>query len=463
MPIVVDGQTYQYRGLVDATKGSGDSTERLSFTVYTGPDGRECWLGKDKEQWYLCRAPAVPSSSPKVIKIHEVFIPTKFEIFGKETPPVTFSWVALEQRQLDETEPFHGTDQAMLMGAEVKLAIPLLKEPDGDVYFGPNFPAADIPRRQVIAGTSAGPRIALVLLLALAGVMAFGVWAKSPVPIRIFWWVGPILGGISMMGSRHSFLRMVCGLLSGVFFFHFATHGLDYLVTHEWEEEAEPLFESARVVASCLLFLGLRALWPRFYLALVDGSNTGGGAAWLIYLGGQLLVASGEDAENYFSWFNWYASIPLWSWFWPICLILAVVSKFKDYRKAPVDRDGFRSLLYRTCDIIRQGLENSVGAAKRLEAWADDLEDALSLSAAPAVRAFTPLAPSFLCWREQTVALQDVEVESLDDDVRQALETDLATISEDFKELLDYLDGWPNDSKELKTLRYSPRLVTWNY
>lgn len=179
MPILVDGQTYQYRGLIYATKGSGDSTERLDFTAYTGPDGRECWLGKDKEQWFLYRAPAEPSSSPKM-------------------------------------------------------------------------------------------------------------------------------------------------------------------------------------------------------------------------------------------------------------------SKLKDYRKAPVDRDGFRSLLYRTCDITKQGL-------------------------APAVRAFTPLAPSFLRWREQTVALQDVEVESLDDDVRQALEADLATISEDFEELVVYLDGLPNDCGELKTLRYSPQLVTWNY
>lgn len=462
MPIVVDGQTYQYRGLVCASTGSGEGAEHLNFTVYTDPGGRLCWLGEENKKWYLYRDPTAPESLLKVIQTHEEFSARTFSVFGKETTPVHFSWGALENRQLGETGPFRGADQVMMVGSEMKLEIPLVKESNGDVYFGPAYRAKDVPRHSVTPGSTAATKAALVLLLGLAGAMALAVGFKVSWPIRLFWWLGPILALLRLSVSRHGFLGMTSGVLSGVFFLHFATHGLDYLVTRDWEEAAVPLFESARLGATCILLLGLRAIWPQLYLALVDGAFRGAGLAWALYFGGQVVVASVLEDKGYLSWFSYYASIPQWSWIWPLFLASGVWRHFKDYRRVPVNRQGFRELLYRTQEITGQGLQASLGAAKRLEGWADDLEDALMLSAAPAVRAFTFLAPSFLRWREQAQALESISEESLDDDLRESLESDLRVISEDFNELLDALDKWPNSSQQLKTLRYSPLLVAWN-
>lgn len=463
MPIRVDGETYHYQGLIDATRGAGDNLQRLNFTAYTGPDGRSCWLSEDKQRWYLYRD-APEGSDLKGIETHETFAAHDFSMFGRSQPPVTFSWVTLDGRQHQETGPFQGTDQAMSMGPrQFKLAIPLVRDPGTDDYYGPNFPAAKFPRRSVRPGSAVGPRAATALLLLLAATMGWAVWAQSSVPLTVLWWAAPVFGLLRWGTVRHSFLHQVFGVISGLFFFHFATHGIDYWVTHNWDEELAPLFESARLGLACLLFLLLRALFPRFYLALLEGSYAGGGSAWVLYFSVLFLVLINEDGENYFPWFNWYASIPPWSWIWPLLLLGVFCFHYRDYRRAPVDRAEFRRLLFQTAEVLRQGLGASVGASRSLERMADDLEDALSLSADPAVRAFTPLAGCFLQWCEQAKALRAVDLESLDESTRRSLEADLEVLVADFDDLVAYLDAWPKATQQLLTLRISSRLLTWEW
>ncbi len=462
MSITVDGQRYEYKGTVEASKGSGDNKEDLKFTVYTDPEGRECWLGEDKKCWYLYRDVTNAEARLKAGHTHEEFAADKLKILGETFNPAKFSWVTLNERQMAEPGAFRGTDQAMRMGMNTKVSIPLFKDSVGDRYFGPNFPAADIPRRPLALGNVSALWAANLLILALAVIMGVAVWAQNPLAIRVFWWLGPTLAAVRLMSARQGFVGTVCGALSGVFFLHFCTHGLDYLVTNSWEEAAAPLFESARLALFCLLVLGLRAYSSRLGLALIDGAFLGGGAAWLVYLSGPFIASVAREDEGYFPWFSYYASIPMWAWIWPVLLVWGVRAKLKDYAKAPVHRDGFRSLLYRTHELTRQGLGVATDAAERLEHWADDLEDGLSLSADPAVRAFAPLAPDFLQWKKQATLLREIDPAELDEDVRAALENDLTALSQDFLDLVNCLDEFSAKQTELKSLRFSPLLLTWN-
>lgn len=463
MSIRVDGQRYEYKGTVEASKGSGDDKEDLKFTVYLDPEGRECWLGEDKRRWYLYRDVTNAEARLKAGYTAEEFDSDKLRILGEAFDAAKFTWVTLHDRQMSEPEPFRGTNQAMRMGEKTKLSIPLFRDQARDSYFGPNFSAADIPPYALSPGSAAALWAANLMVLVLALVMGVSVWQQSPLAIRIFWWLGPIFAAVRLMSARQGLIGTVCGMLGGIFFLHFCTHGLDYLVTNSWEEAAAPLFESARLALFCLLVLGLRAYSSRLGLALIDGAFYGGGAAWLVYLSGQFIASMVLEDEGYFPWFSYYASLPMWAWVWPVLLFFGVSSKLKDYAKAPVHRDGFRSLLYRTYELTRQGLEVVTEAAERLEKWADDLEDSLSLSTDPAVRAFAPLAPDLLQWKMQAGLLKEIDPAELDDDIRESLESDLEALSQDFLGLINYLDEFSAKPAELKSLRYSPLLLTWDH
>ena len=116
MSITVDGQRYEYKGTVEASKGSGDNKEDLRFTVYTDPEGRECWLGEDKKRWYLYRDVTNAEARLKAGHTHEEFAADKLKILGETFSPAKFSWVTLNDRQMAEPGAFRGTDQAMRMG-----------------------------------------------------------------------------------------------------------------------------------------------------------------------------------------------------------------------------------------------------------------------------------------------------------------------------------------------------------
>lgn len=461
----IDGVNHNFKGVLTPGKGSGDSEETFELKILQAEEGPERWLLTDQGKWWLFQAPSGPIAPFTIAKEHERFEAQRFA--GNYPAPSgrLFRWVQLEQPYLEIEPPFQGTTEAMLISGEdfsqIFLSLPLMVGAP-DVYYTPSFPASEIPRDAVsvrpgLGGGKLVPHFSLLLALLFGGA-GFAGWVA---PIKALWWLGPLAIFGRFGTTRQSLADHALRLLAGVFFLDFISHGLDNNVTAEWDEPLAPLFESAKVGGICALLWLLRLWQPRLFFSAIDGVNFAGGCSWLVFACGMAIVTMVEEF-NYFRFFDWYAGELPWTALWLIAGVLGIWHKFKDYRNVPLDLRGFRSLLYRTTDTLDQKLDVCVHKSQVLSEWADDLEDALVISADPLVASLADYGPSFLAWRDQAKNLQDVSPSQLDPETRQSLEADLATIASDFRDLIACLDGAPGSLRELRSLRRSPLLETWN-
>jgi hypothetical protein len=466
MPIQVDGQSYNYRGTIEASKGAGDSKETLSFTVYGDAAGVEHWLLQDNSKYYLLRAAADPSRAYPIETTHEEFAADKLTVLGQTKTPVRYSWVTLDHTFEDAPPPFSGTSDAMICRTpegdrQTMMSIPLLKW-QGDAYYSPSFPAADMPRSAIEAklGLGGGQSLAISLCLFLALLFGISVPLGFLIPVKVLWWAGPAAILLRLMCARQSPVDHVLRLIAGLFFLHFCTHLLDHVFTQELSDEQGLLFESARLAVLSLVLLALRLASPKLYYSALDGSSYGGSCSWTLFTC-VLIMVSMDEEDNFFQWFDWYSGMLPWSIFWLLLMGAGIWYKYRDYKHVPLDLRGFRSLLYRTTDTLNDTLEMACHKAKRLMEWADDMEDALSISADRLVASLADFKPFFEAWGSDAKKLEEIDTDALSPQEREALEADLATICADFQDLIACLDGWPATSQDLKSLRRSPRLATW--
>lgn len=463
----IDGVIHDPKGVVSSSKGSGDSEQKFEFRVLKSANrGPERWLLTDKGKWWLFQPPPDQNVPYVVAKEHERFEADRVTGASAARGATVYRWVRLEQPYTEIDPPFRGTSEALIVSGggappRILLSLPLMVG-SRDVFYTPSFPAAELPRASIMAKAGLGggklvPHLSLLLAVFFGAAAFLGVSA----PIRALWWLGPLAIGGRFLATRQSLWDHCLRLLAGAFFLDFTTRGLDNVMTSEWEEGMAPLFESAKVAVIGLLLWVLRLASPRLFFSVIDGVNITGGCSWVVFACGVAVVTLVEEF-NYFRFFDWYAGELPWSVLWFLGALLGIWHKFKDYRKVPLDRRGFRSLLYRTADTLEQGLPLCVSKALALSEWADDLEDALLISADPLVVSLADYAPAFIAWRDQVKNLQDVAPAQIDAETRQHLEADLAIVAADFRELVGCLDRWPESRQELRGLRRSPLLETWN-
>lgn len=463
----IDGENFPHGPQLKITRGSGDSETVFHIeTMRSGHSGESYWMLEEKEKRWLYLYPSKPperGASAQVRTVHETFEASRVEphrFAGKEISLV-FRWARMFEPLAGHPAPFHDTCEALLLGdgsyVRALPAIPVLHY-RGEL-FTPDYPAEKMPWRllnsePVSALRGLGATIALSFTMALL----FGLFAAAGLtwPVTLFWWTAP-LTAILCFGrlGRRSELGHLARLISGAFFIHFLTRGFDVAVTGAWEDSEAALFECWKL---CGMFLGLALLTrlrPQLTFGLIDGAYRVGPALWATGLVIMLIML--EDG-NYFPWFNYYAGVMPWGLLLGAVGLVSMGEKIWDYRKAPVDKRGFLRLLYRTADVLEKGPEAAASRSARLAEWADDLEDALSISASPQVVALSELGPEFLLWKTQAIALASYHEFS---PARQSqVQADLAVIAEDFRQLAETLDG--KNAKKLSTPRPSPYLATYN-
>ncbi len=454
----IDGKAYQERTSIVCSRGSGDSKEEFTFRVLLSPEGVECWLLTENSKWWLFRRPAQPVSF-KVVKTHEEFQAQKFVRDGQDLGEKRLAWVTFD-RAYSEALPFQSTTEGMLIdGSDMLISVPLMQ--DKEEFFSPSFPASGMTRSIITPRSGlGGDGLAKHVGLALAALFLAAAFLKTAVPIKALWWLGPLAILSRAASTRQSLWDHLLRFVGGVFFLHFVTHALDNLWTNDWDEAAVPLFESAKIGAMCLLLWVVRLWKPRIYFAFLDGATVSGGCSWLVFCSGLALVCMAEE-DNYFKWFSWYAGESFWGMLWLLAGICGIAYKIHDYRRVPLDLRGFRSLLYRTADALNLDLGVCCNKSGCLVEWADDLEDALAISAHPLVASLADYAPDFEAWRGQASKLAEVDPEQLTARQREHLAADLATIGADFRDLISCLDQWPESKDQLKEIRISPMLGTW--
>ena len=460
----IDDLSYETRGDVNCSKGSGDNEETFFFrTIRERDRGGEHLLLEDRGKWWMYSPPPRPVDIP-VAKVHEEFKADRVHGCGRENVK-EFAWVTLERSFDDAPLPYTGTAEALVMTShrgvrEVWMCAPLMRG-DGDVFYSPHYPAANLPRKSVTLkqGLAAGGSLAGWLCGAMA--LLFGAAALSGIalPMQLMWWLGPLAVAMRAFTTRQSQMDHVLRLVGGVFFLHFATHLIDHHFAAELEDREGLLFESARLSIVLFFLFGLSKLQPKIYFAILDGSTTGGGCAWSVFTVG-ILIASFSEEDNFFRWFDWYAGMLPWSILWLLGLAYAIWFAYDDYRQVPLDLKGFRSLLYKTADTLSQTAGVACQKSKRLAQWADDLDDALGISADPLVASLAELGPDFVGWREQAKKLGELNPDALSAERRKALEADLAIIASDYRGLVAWLDADRSVRGELLSLRRSPFLET---
>lgn len=443
--------------------GSGDNKEEITFKLLSDPAGKECWLLNDGGKWYLYQAPPDLSQPYRVETTYETFAADTVRRNKVDQPPCLFSWVGFSQPYQHAEAPFRDATRGMLMEGndrdDMMLAVPLLQTSSG-VYYSARFPAAKMKRETVTphTGLEGGPFVSH-LGLGLAVLFGGATVLETTVLMKLCWWLGPLAVFLRCFSTRQSTWDHVLRLVGGLFLLHFATHGLDNFVTRDWEEQATPLFEMAKIAALSGALWGLRMWNLRVYYAVIDGVAYGGGCSWLVFVTGTIFLSLVDEA-NHFRWFTWYSGELPWAVFWPLAVAWCIWSTYKDYRKAPLDLAGFRSLVFRTVEVLDQKLDHCRLRSAQLTEWADDLEDALAISADPLVCSLVDYGEAFKLWQTQAAVLKDVVPDRVSD--REQLEADLAAIAADFRELLSCLDRWPESWEGFKSLRCSPMLGTWN-
>lgn len=460
MPII-DGEEFRESNVLTPSKGSGDSEEKFTISVLRN-GGRTRWLLQDKGKWWLYASPPEPVAPYTVAKTYEEF---KADRVGGQGGSRDFRWVQLEQPYMQAEPPFQGATEALVISsggpASMMLSLPLMVGKPG-VYYTPSFPASKVPRDPVAVKEGlGGGRLVPHLSLIMAAIFGAAVLVHTPAPIGLLWWLGPVAIACRYFTTRQSSWDHVFRLLAGVFFLHFVTHGFDNRMTEEMEDQMVPMFESAKVFVLCLGLWVLRLWKPRYYFSVIDGVNLTGGCSWLLFACVMGFVSMDEEF-NYFSFFNYYAGVMPWSILWFCAALFGFMYTLSDYRKVPLDLKGFRSLLYRSADTLDQKLDVCVHKSEALVQWADDLEDALSISADPVVASLLDYGPFFTAWRDQAKNLKDVDPKTLDSQTREQLEADLATVASDFRDIVACIDGWPQAQSKLQSLRRSPLLETWN-
>ena len=445
--------------MLTPSKGSGDSEEKFIISVLRN-GARTRWLLQDKGKWWLYASPSAPPAPYAIAKTYEEFNADKVGGMGGSK---LFRWVQLDQPYMQAEPPFQGATEALVMSGggppSMMLSLPLMVGKSG-VYYTPSFPASDIPREAVVAKESLqSAKLISHLSLVMAAIFGVAVLLNFAAPIGLLWWLGP--AAVVCRSTRQSLRDHVLRVVAGVFFLHFATHLVDNVMTREMEDQMVPMFESAKVVVLCLGLWVLRMWKPRYYFSVIDGVSSWGGCSWLLFAGG-ITFWSMIDEFNYFSFFNYYAGVLPWSILWFCAALFGFMNTLSDYRKVPLDLKDFRSLLYRSADTLGQKLDVCVHKSEALVQWADDLEDALSISADPVVVSLSGYGPFFTAWRDQAKNLKEVDPKTLDSQTREQFEADLATVASDFRDIVTCIDGWPKTQGKLQSLRRSPLLETWN-
>ncbi len=462
----VDGQNFPNGQQLRISKGSGDSETSFHIeTLRSSLTGESFWMLEEKGKRWLYRYPTQPAekgASASVEAVHETFQADRVEpgrFLGQDISRV-FRWARMAEPIAGQPAPFHDTREVLLLGdgSYVKPlpAIPVLQY-GGDLYT-PDFPAEKMPWKLLQPEPiSAWRGLGAVVLLALILAGCFGLFAVSNfiAPVKAFWWLAPLTGLLCIGSWRTSEVGRVARLISGAFFFHFLTRGFDVAITGDWEDADAYVFEAWKLCGTFLLLGLLAKVRPQLYFGLVDGAYRVGPALWLT---GMCTLFILLDDGNYFPWYDYYAGVMPWGLLLGAIGLGSMAEKIWDYRKAPVDMAGFLRLLYRIADVLDKGPESARGRSARLAEWGDDLEDALSISASTVVISLSELAPDFLLWKTQAIALASYD-EFLPDRQSQVRE-DLVVIAGDFRAIAESLDG--RSSKKLSSIRPSPYLATYN-
>jgi hypothetical protein len=467
----VDDENFFRMTEVWVEKGSGDSKTKLIFTVIHSTEKPRQWLFHDDKAWWLYHlanpSEEILAEQVTVAKKHEVFKANKVSDLGSGFPLnfKQFTWVTLAQPLKGVPEAYRHSREALLVGhgpkAVVLPAIPLLcTEPD--CYFSPSYPASELPRRQIevtqeVAGEGLGP--AQGLAAALTVLFGLSVLIDFSWPARLIYIFGPMAALFCIGSWRTRSYGRLARLVSGAFFLHFFSRGIDVAITSEWEDAAGLMYESWKLAVIFGLLGLLAKIQPRLYFGFVDGAYQAG-AFFFPLFATVLVFVSSEQEFNYLRFFNYYAGVMPWGAMLGVVGLAAVGHRLWDYRHAPVNKEDFRKLLCRTTEILGQGVAVAPHRSARLAAWADDLEDGLSISLSPEVLSLAKLGPEFLLWRTQAGnlgAYQGMAAEQ-----KSLVEDALGALHSDFQELVEALDNFNQGSPiTLRTLRHSPLLATW--
>lgn len=462
---MADGTLCLWHGIFRCSKGSGEDREEFYLRVFRDVDDVESLLLEEEGKWTLFRRPQCPPTRIEIVTLHESFAADFISRDGKRVEPKELRWVTLETPFQDEAAPFEETREALLWGDapdDVWMSVALMEWTDG-VFCSSSRAASEIEPGQVPLFKALDARVLEVFGWGLVLLFGVSAWSGNTAPVTALWWLGPIALFIRpLWSSLGVFFEQCCRLLSGLFFFHLLTHGIDNFFTQDWDNEHLRLFESARLCLTLALLMLARRFAPRVHFAILDGVPLLGCGSWLIF--GFLLATYLEDPEETYQWFSWYIGEPPQSLLFALLAVVGIAYKWKDYRKVPLDLLSFRSSLYRSAEVLEGGLASVGQSQERLQLWADDLADALEISLDPRVNSLRALKENLRAWRDHVGELCAVLADGASDEQLEAVERDIKTIQGDLFALCDGLEqlkaGQP---ATFFPIRRSPLAATWNH
>lgn len=434
------------------SKGTGENAVSLQFTRLKDPDGQEYWIWEQKDQiWLYQKLPA--QTDVGRFAVSKRF---KAEYWGKREHKevATLSWLCSVNPQ--HSKHFGPRNTALKLedreGTQYFIEIPLWKWTPTEILSAST--SADgiarsfhikVAQKQVPnINTNAPVAIGLAFFL----IFGLGSFDKLGLLLLLFWILAPCalvteaLAWLSV-GPRTTLSELV-KFVSTLFSLHFALHCLDAavsehnLITGLGYYQAESI---SLAVTSLLLALAYR--FPRAYTAIAEGAWSYGASCW----GLAFFVTCCRSMDDHYFYFRHFiydtGSQP---WGSGILAITAggIIYKYFDYRRAPTSLKAFNSKLER----LARGLEHSGRLAKetlKLANYADDLEDAFTISREPELLQWSSCSKNFGELRDQLLALGKVKKGSLTLKEVNQIDRDLALISADLRCLGQTILGSPEN------------------